>query len=218
MVFNIFRYIVVPILAPISAAIIVVFGGRFFLKEYEERQKQKEQEVALLRSVREQQYKAVELLYDLFSQFMALYREMSNFVAPASATNLSKDELNELLKRAIKAETQLDALIVRIVCEFVNKPNEDHAYLLGHLRQSAQSWRETIREGKMVHFGSTKDPEYVRFKTTFTQTAAFMVHHIHEHLERPPTMDNKQAANLLIKIFYAREYKLDSYKPNPDPT
>jgi hypothetical protein len=128
---------------------------------------------------------------------------------------LTKIKRSDFMLRAIKAETQLDALIVRIVCEFVNKPNEDYEYLLGHLRQSAQKWRETLKEGKLLHFESSSNPEYVRFKETFASTAAFMVHHIHEHLD-PPTMDKEQAAILLMKIF-SNTYEYDHYKPIYSP-
>jgi hypothetical protein len=201
---DIFKTVLFPILLAIIPTIILVTFGQIVLVRY---RKSKEQDVELLRAVREQQYKAVELLYDLFSQFMALYREMSN----VNVSEVDENKRNELMLRAIKAETQLDALIVRIVCEFVNEPNQDHEYLLGHLRQSAQKWRETLREGKLVHFGSSSHPDYVRFKETFASTAAFMVHHIHEHLE-PPTMDKEQAAILLMKIF-SKTYQNDHYQP-----
>lgn len=58
---DIWRYIVIPILAPIIPTLLLIFSGRLFLKRFEEKQRRKEQEVELLRSVREQQYKAVEL-------------------------------------------------------------------------------------------------------------------------------------------------------------
>lgn len=198
------KNVLVPILVAILPSILVLTVGQFFLVRY---RKSKEQDVELLRSVREQQYKSVELLYSLFSQFMALYREMSNTIDP----EIDKNKLNDFLLRAIQAETQLDALIVRIVCESVSEPNQDYEYLLGHLRQAAQKWRETIIKGKLLNFESSTNSDYVRFKETFSSTATFMVQHIHEQL-KPPGTHREQATILLMKIF-SNKYESDRYKP-----
>ncbi len=102
---------IIAILTAIIPTLILIIGGQLILVRYRKRQ---EQEVELLRSVREQRYKAVESLYDLFAQFMALYREIDN-------SDLKNEKIrNDLLKRAIEAESQVDALIVRIACEFVH--------------------------------------------------------------------------------------------------
>src|SRR5579859_6222489 len=105
------------ILTPILPTLFLILGGQLILNRYEQRRKSKEQEIELIRSVREKRYEAVESLYHLFSVFMTLYRE-----ANSPDTDLSNPEIKkDLLKRAIQAESELDALILRIGCEFTHR-------------------------------------------------------------------------------------------------
>jgi len=187
---------ITQILTPLLPALLVIFGGQWILNRYEIRRKAKEQEVGLVSSIREQQYEAVESLYRLFAKFMELYRAVNSPDTDLSAPDTQRN----LLTQAIKAESKLDALILRVGCEFVQGPMAELEPLLGNLRQSVQLWRETIRVGKRLPFTYSEQEDYVRFKEAFAGTAAFMVHQIHNRLE-PPTMRMEESKSLLLGAF-----------------
>jgi hypothetical protein len=182
---------VITIIVALLPAIITVIGGQAILIRY---RKSKEQEIELIRAVREKQYEAVQALYTLFGQYMALYREINR-----SDVNNSQVR-EEIMKRVIQSESEVDALLLKIACEFADGPTAKLEHILGHLRQSVQFWREQLDKGEKLPFRYANTYEYVRFKETFAETAAFMVHYIHQKLE-PNKMQQKQAADLLINIF-----------------
>lgn len=202
---------IVILLTPLLPTLCLLLGGQRILNQYEHKRKKKEQEIELLRTVREKRYQAVESLYHLFAVFMALYREIDR-----PETDLSDEGVrNALLKRATEAEAEVDALILRIGCEFVHKPEAGLEALLGNLRQAVQHWREVLEHHKRLEFYYSDHPDYVRFKETFARTAAFMVHHIHEQLE-PSLMRQEQAASILIGVFNNR-YEFAHYQPIQKP-
>jgi hypothetical protein len=185
---------IVAIIAALLPAIFTVIGGQAILIRY---RKSKEQEIELIRAVRERQYEAVQTLYTLFGQYMALYREINR-------SNISDPQVREdIMKRVIQSESEVDALLLKIACEFADESAESTRkleHILGHLRQSVQFWREQLDQGEKLPFRYASTYEYVRFKETFAETAAFMVHYIHQKLE-PNRMQQKQAADLLINVF-----------------
>lgn len=193
----------VTILAALLPAIVAVVGGQAILIGY---RKSREQEVELIRAVRERQYEAIQSLYTLFGQYMALYRDINR----SDLTDLVGRE--ELMKRAIQSEAEVEALLLKIACEFADESGERLEYLLGHLRHSVQYWREQVAEGKKLEFAGSNSPDYLKFKETFAETAAFMVHHIHSKLQ-PGTMQQEQVADLLIGIF-DNKYERHSSDPS----
>lgn len=204
--------IILELLKSILPTVFLVGGGAWILnlyavnkfrkeKEIELIQSTKEKELDLIRSVREKQYQTLDSLYILFAKFMKLYRISS----PATRMVDLKDEKTrtELLTKAIDAEAEVDALIIRIGCEFGSLPEIDAEYLktlLGNLRQSVQLWRETFREGQPVVFGKHDHEDYVRFKRCFVKTAAFMAQQIYIRLDRPQ-IDTDKAWSLILDVF-----------------
>ena len=181
----------VIIIAALLPAIVTIIGGQAILIRY---RKSKEQEVELIRAVRERQYEATQSLYTLFGQYMALYRDINR----SDLMDLLVRE--EIMKRVIQSETEVEALLLKIACEFADEPVKKLEYLLGHLRHSVQYWRKQLAEGKQLEFTGSNTPDYLKFKETFAETAAFMIHHIHSKLQ-PSTMQQEQVADLLIGIF-----------------
>ena len=198
---------IISIVTSVLPTIILVIGGQFLLNRYEISRKSKEQEIELIRSVREKQYAAVESLYASFAKFMALYRLIND-----KNTNLENQKTRDgLLQEAIQAEAEIDALILRIGCEFAQQDTEQLLEsLLGHLRQSVQLWRESIQAGKKIPFWSSQQEDYVRFKETFAATAAFMVHHIQNRLE-PPKMRMDETKLFLMNTF-SNKYEFEKYE------
>lgn len=198
---------IVSIVTSILPTIILVIGGQFLLNRYEISRKSKEQEIELIRSVREKQYTAVESLYGSFAKFMSLYRLIDD-----GSTDLANQKTREeLLHKAIQAEAEIDALILRIGCEFAQKDTEQILEsLLGHLRQSVQLWRESIQSGEKLPFLSSQQEDYVRFKETFAATAAFMVHQIQNRLE-PPKMRMGETQSFLMNAFN-NKYEFEEYE------
>lgn len=200
---------ILEIVKSLIPILFLIFGGQWLLNKYEIIKKAKEQEFELVRSIREQQYEAVKTLYRLFSEFMALYREINS-----PTTNLQNpDTKQHLFLRATKAESEIDALILRIGCEFTNGIDDDELEnLLGHLRQSVQLWRSNIANEKELPFYSSTQNDYVRFKETFAGTAAFMVNQIHNRL-KPPEMRMREAKTTLIGVF-SNKYESVKYQPD----
>lgn len=46
----------------------------------------------------------------------------------------------------------MDALLLKIACEFADGPAERLEYILGHLRQAVQFWREQLEKGEHLPF------------------------------------------------------------------
>lgn len=198
---------VTSIVTAILPTIILIIGGQFILNRYELSRKAKEQEIELMRSMREKQYTAVEALYASFAKFMALFRLIND-----QNTDLENQKTrSELLEKIVQAESEIDALILRIGCEFAQKNTEkDLENLLGNLRQSVQLWRESVQSGKQLPFWSSQQDDYVRFKATFAASAAFMVHQIQNGLE-PPKMRMEETKSFLLNAF-SNKYEFERYK------
>jgi hypothetical protein len=195
------------ILTAVLPTVILLFGGQRLLNRFEISRKTKEQEIELLRTVREKQYEAVQALYSSFAKLMALYRSINN-----SITNLDDPETRaHLLQQAINAESDIDALILRIGCEFASGSQDELEHLLGNLRQSVHLWRESIVTGQKLPFYSSAQTDYVRFKESFAGTAAFMVHQIQNRLE-PPQMRMAESKSLLLGVF-SNKYECEDHKP-----
>lgn len=189
--------IVTKLLAPVLPVLMLLLGGQIVMNRYQLRHKQREQEIELIKTVRQKQYDAVERLYSSFAKFMSLYRLVND-----DSTDLKNTEIRQaLLAKAIEAEAEIDALILRIGCEFESEPVVELESLLGHLRQSVQLWREQISKGNRLPFYSSQQPDYVRFKESFAGIAAFMIHQIHNRMDTPK-MRMAEARNLLMGTFH----------------
>jgi len=197
---------IIALITAVLPTIILVLGGQYLLNRYEVARKMKEQEIELIRAVREKQYEAVESLYSSFAKFMALYRTMNDpyIDLKDSATRQS------LFLQAVEAEAQVDALILRIGCEFPDDEFDQLEYLLGHLRQSVQLWRECIQSGTRLPFYSSDEPPYIRFKETFANTAAYLVHHIHNKLE--PVNMRMNETRILLTGAFSNKYEQEVYQ------
>jgi hypothetical protein len=188
--------LLIELLKPAIPVAILLLGGRWLLNVYDLRKTKREQEIALVRFIRQKQYEAVEELYGLFGRFMELYRLVNS-----PDTELDNDETRlSLCKTASEAESAIDAAILRIGCEFTHDNPELLEPLLGNLRQSVQIWRESIREHKKLPFTYSSQKDYERFKTSFAKTAAYMVTKIYGRLT-PEEVKMEEAQNLLLEAF-----------------
>ena len=175
---------------------ILLFGGRWLLNAYDLRRTKREQEIELVRFIRQKQYSAVEELYSLFGRFMALYRLVNS-----KDTDLRDEQTRRLLfEAASEAESAVDAAILRIGSEFAHGDRALLEPLLGNLRQSVQIWRECIREGRKLPFTYSEQPDYVRFKMSFARTTAYMVTKIYGRLA-PEEVRMDEARELLLGAF-----------------
>lgn len=177
---------------------------------YDLRKKTREEELQLARAIREQQYGAVSDLYESFATFMQLYRDVN----ASDSYPKNKQERLAFLQRATKAESHVDALILRISCEFADEESETLEKYLGHMRQAVQLWRERILDKKCLPFTDSHQHDYARFKETFAGVAAFMVHRLHHGLT-PPKMRMKEASQLLVNTF-SNKYEIMPYEPVQD--
>lgn len=183
----------------ITAAVpvlILLFGGRRILNIYDVRKTKREQEIELSRFIREQQYSAIQELYGLFGRFMLLYRLVNS-----PDTDLNDDETRRTLyKASSEAESGVEAVILRIGCEFTHDNRERLEPLLGDLRQSVQIWRESIRAHEKLPFDKDTQQDYLDFKTGFAKTTAYMVSKVYGNLT-PEEVQMEEAQNLLIEAF-----------------
>ena len=202
--------LILELAKPLLPTIALLLGGKWILGWYDLRLKVREEELQLARAIREQQYGAVSHLYAAFSDFMRLYREING----SSTYPENEDERIGFLRRAVEAESSVDALILRISCEFAGDESETLEKYLGHMRQSVQLWREFIRKSERLPFRDSHQQDYARFKATFAGVAAFMVHRIHHGLT-PPKMRMREASELLVNAF-SNKYEKMPYKPVQD--
>ena len=116
-------------------------------------------------------------------------------------------------------ESNLDALILKIGCEFAGGTANQRELepLLGNLRQSVQIWREKVGRGEKLPFISSGQEDYMRFKSSFAYVSAFMINQIHDSLEAPQT-SMKRVEELLVGSFDNKyenwkwaDYKKDEY-------
>lgn len=188
----------ITLMTPILPTLLVLIGGQRILDHYAYIRKQREQEVELIAAIREQQYKTLAELYEIFAKFMTFYR-----VINAEFTDLQdKDIQIGLFKDIAYTEAKLDAIILKIGCEFADAKDDKPQLeaILGDLRQSVQLWRESVGRGKKLPFDSSEQKDYMRFKSAFARTSAFMINQIHERLEAPQA-NMQRVEELLVGSF-----------------
>lgn len=202
-----------------APTLILIIGGRLFLDWYDLRkrqreqkidqaakeavrevelsQKRREQELDLTKFVRQKQYEALQELYAIFASYMALYRLInSNHIDLGDATERLK-----LLRELAPLEGRVDSAILRIASEFSNSTtSECLSKYLPNVRQACQLWRETVQRGEQLPFYSSNQPDYVRFKSAFTQTATYLANRLYERLE-PPQLAVEEATKVLTDVF-----------------
>lgn len=173
--------ILTVILRAILPIVILLIGGQFLLDKYAIRRKRREAEIELLKKTREEKYAIIHQLYNLFGEFMKLYRKINSPLIDLNDMEVRR----QLFCEVIEAESQIDAIILKIGCEFTDKNDdkEEVEEMLGNLRQSVQIWRERVKNGEELPFKRSGQEDYMRFKTAFSFTAAYMINKIHEQLE-----------------------------------
>jgi len=178
--------------------LFLIIGGQFLLDRYAIRRKKKEAEIELIKKTREEKYLIIHELYALFAEFMRLYRKINS-----PYTSLQNQESQaSLFEEIIKAESHVDAIILKIGCEFTDETDDSGELdqILGRLRQSVQLWRETIVRGEKLPFFSSQEKNYLKFKIAFSQVSAFMINKIHGQLE-PPNVQMERVSETLLSAF-----------------
>lgn len=176
--------------------VILIFGGRWVLNRLEFSKKRREQTIELARFVREQQYQALQELYSLFSEFMRLYRCINSREADLSDAEVRRT----LLKECATAEARVDGVILRIASEFTHENRDDLENRLANLRQSVQLWRERVSDEQPLPFYSSNQPDYIRFKHSFSSTATYLAGQIYQRLD-PAEVQSEESKKLLEDIF-----------------
>ena len=188
----------ISIISGVLPILVLLIGGQYLLDQYSLRRRKKEAEIELLKKTREEKYAVIHQLYDLFGEFMRLYRKINS-----PHTNLQDETVrNSLLNEIILSESQIDAIILKIGCEFIDESDNQQEVeeMLGELRQSVQIWREKVRRGQKLPFTSSNQEDYLRFKTAFAFSSAYMTSKIHGQLETPK-IKMKRVEGTLIGAF-----------------
>jgi hypothetical protein len=188
--------------------VIAVFGGQILVNRYELERKRRESRLEFARFVRERQYESLLQLYDLFSQFMSLYRLINSQDIDLSDAGIKQD----FLRKCAKAEAGVDAVILRIASEFTSEYQDSLAQSLGNLRQSVQIWRERVSAGKRLPFTSSDQEDYVRFKTAFAQVSTYLSASIFGSLEPLPV--RFEAAQMLVLDAFSNKWEKHGYHDN----
>lgn len=176
--------------------VMLVGGGHWILNRYDIARKKREQQIELARFVRERQYEALQELYELFAQFMLLYRAINS-----GETDLSDAVIRqEILEDCVSAESRVDAAILRIASEFTHNNRETLESFLANLRQSVQLWREQVRDGKKLPFTYSEQQDYMRFKGAFSNTTTYLASQIYQRLD-PAEVALEESKKLLFDIY-----------------
>jgi hypothetical protein len=186
---------------------VLAFGGRWLLDKYDARkkerehelhvvQKRREQEIELVRFVRQRQYDALQELYKLFAQYMECFRLVNSGLIDLA------DPMRRLrlLKRIAAAEGRVDAVILRIASEFAHEDIPTLGDSLANLRQSVQVWRRCVCDGERLPFRSSEQRDYMRFKKAFTEVCTHLVSIIYQRLD-PATVAVEKATGVLTYVF-----------------
>ncbi len=200
-----------PFLIPIIPTVILVFGGQWLLDKYAIKRKKRETEIDLINSIRQQQYATLSQLYTLFARFMELYRLVNSDLTDLTDLKVRK----ALFTMVTKAESQVDALILKIGCEFTDGDDgqDEVETMLGNLRQSVQLWRERVSNGEKLPFNRSSQYDYLRFKTAFSYVSAFMINKIHNKLEAPK-VKMKLVEDILVGSFDNKHEKWNLGDPD----
>lgn len=203
----------------IAPTVALIIGGRLFLDWYDLRKKEREvaldqtaktqarnaelahkrreQEIELTKFVRQKQYEALQEVYAIFATYMSLYRLINSKHIDLEIS----EERMKLLREIAPLEGRVDSAILRIASEFSNRSTtKELSQYLPNLRQACQLWRESVQKGEALPFASSNQPDYLRFKRAFTQTATFLANRIYERLE-PPELAIESATELLTEVF-----------------
>ena len=185
--------------------IVVVVGGQLLISLYSIQRKKREQRIELARFIKERQYEALQEMYAVFAAFMQLFREIN-----APHTDLTHTETRKaLFDRIVRAEAEVDAIILRIACEFSDGSFPKLADMLGRLRQSAQIWRERVQESEKLPFFSSDQEDYMDFKNSIAQISAYLAGSIFQSME-PAKVSRRQTTSLLHEAFdnrYERKFR-----------
>lgn len=187
---------IIELIVAIAPTILLLLGGQYFLNKYEILKKRKEANIDLDKSIKQEQYKSISTLYELFGNFMSAYRYIN---LPKGSSSLNK---NDILSNVISMESKLEGLILKICNEFVDKSDDlaEIEIMLGNLRQSVQIWRESVANDNRLPFNISNQEDYVRFKSAFSKTSTFMANKI--NLNKPiDYLNNGEAEKLLYDIF-----------------
>lgn len=190
------QQIILAVVQAVAPVFLLLVGGQFLLNRFEISKKRRSQEIELAAFIRERQYEALENLYVLFGQFMALYRRINS-----PSTDLSDKNTKAILFAAVvETEASIDAAILRIGSEFTHDNEQELEARLGSLRQSVQIWRESIHEESRLPFSHSEQEDYLRFKTSFAETTAYLSSKIYGSLS-PEKVKMEQANRLLVGAF-----------------
>lgn len=106
-------------------------------RQLRNKKKKQETEIDLINTIRKQQYETLSKFYSLFATFMALYRLINS-----DFTNLSDNTAKkEIFLSIIKAESEIDALILKIGCEF-SDGNDTQAILFSFVASLSNENRQ----------------------------------------------------------------------------
>lgn len=190
--------ILLKIFTPLIPIIALIIGGQTLIDKYAIKRKRKELEIELLKKTREEKYNTIRDIYNLFSEYMRLYRKINS---PLTDLN-NAETLQFLFNEVVITESKVEGIILKVGCEFVTEKDdkEEIEGMLGNLRQSVQIWREKLINKEKLPFNSSGQEDYMRFKTAFAYTAAFMANKIHEDLETPD-IKMKRVEEILVGSF-----------------
>lgn len=174
----------------------IEYAAKEKVQELEIGRKRREQTIELARFIRQRQYEALQDLYSLFAEYMSLFRLINS-----GLIDLTSDAVRlDLLRRISLAEGRVDATILRVASEFAQEDAGQLGEYLANLRQSVQLWRENVRIGEALPFGSSEQPDYARFKNAFVQTCTHLASQIYQRLE-PTAVVVAQSTQVLSEVF-----------------
>ncbi|MEL6675823.1 MAG: hypothetical protein AAFR61_26685 [Bacteroidota bacterium] len=196
--------IIIKLVTPLIPIVILLIGGQRLLNNYSIAKKRRESEIELISAIRNEQYATLDELYKLFAKFMELYRKINSPVSEFESPESRKEIFSEI----VKAESAIDAIVLKIGCEFAKEGDnqEELESMLGNLRQSVQIWRESFVNDNKLPFSISTQEDYLRFKSAFSSVSAFLINRLHQNIE-PHKAKMKRVESLLVGAFHHKHEK-----------
>lgn len=204
---------VVGVVVPLVTALVTLAGGWLVSARIADRWDE-------IKKRREMNLAAAAEFQHLYGEFFAVWKVWNAALRYDSFRDQPPEFARTCLHRAAAIEGKLEALLAKIVVEYVL--SDDEIDSLGALRQGFQMLRQSIQHTEPLQWWASGSPAYVAFKALATDMSMLLG----TTRQRRPVPDAAAATNSFLRItdngyetaWVAVAHRLHGTPPEPVPT